>query len=370
MNGPVEIYYYENCRKRYLATVSKRKIAQNTVKISLRPVSFALAIAAFVLLMLASPAWSRQNEYQKISASLRRLDSAPYAKVEEIGKSAEGRPIYAIFLTSSEGPVDRMRLLVLCGQHGNEPAAASAMIELAEEMANTTDPKRIEELKKAVTVIVPAVNPDGLIRRTRHNANGIDLNRDWIIPTQPETRAVTRLIERLRPHVILDEHQWTDPDEQPSGIEMAGYGSETHLKLGRLLARGASADILVNGSALKLIPYSQNTSMGLAHRHFASQGICSMLLETSAGLSADRKNGVYKAFTSRLISILASPPGGPVTQTLQTTVAMNRSMDIRLPVLMADKKKTPGFPYWLVMLAAACYFAIRYSYIAENEEYN
>lgn len=73
-------------------------------------------------------------------------------------------------------------------------------------------------------VILPVVNPDGLARRTRRNARGVDLNRnfptkDWAPGnarrrnyggpkplSEPESRALHRLILRLRPQWIIAVH--------------------------------------------------------------------------------------------------------------------------------------------------------------------
>jgi protein MpaA len=77
---------------------------------------------------------------------------------------------------------------------------------------------------KATWIIVPLVNPDGFALRKRRNARGVDLNRNF--PTrnwqpgsprsrmyggpspasEPETRAVMRIIARYRPDRIVTIH--------------------------------------------------------------------------------------------------------------------------------------------------------------------
>ncbi|MDO8631751.1 MAG: DUF2817 domain-containing protein [Phycisphaerales bacterium] len=77
---------------------------------------------------------------------------------------------------------------------------------------------------KATWIIVPLVNPDGFALRKRRNARGVDLNRNF--PTrnrqpgaprsrmyggpspasEPETRAVMRIIERYQPDRMVTIH--------------------------------------------------------------------------------------------------------------------------------------------------------------------
>ena len=55
--------------------------------------------------------------------------------------------------------------------------------------------------------LVHQLNPDGYARRSRFNARGVDLNRDFLAATQRETRIARNLILRLRPDVTIWFHQ-------------------------------------------------------------------------------------------------------------------------------------------------------------------
>ena len=132
------------------------------------------------------------------------------ARVIVLGRSADGRPIRAVEVGDPGGT----RVLVVGCVHGNEPAG----IAVAQRLERSS-PRAID------LWIVPVLNPDGLAARTRGNAHGVDLNRNfpwrWRPLTgvyasggralsEPEARIAYRLILRLRPHVSVWFHQHLD----------------------------------------------------------------------------------------------------------------------------------------------------------------
>ena len=74
--------------------------------------------------------------------------------------------------------------------------------------------------------LVPALNLDGVLAKTRTNGNGVDLNRnlpsnDWnpkafndryppgpSANSEPENQALTAYLERTRPRFIVSLHSW------------------------------------------------------------------------------------------------------------------------------------------------------------------
>ena len=126
------------------------------------------------------------------------------------GHSAEHRPLQAT--RGGEGPV---KVLVVGAIHGNE-AAGRAVV------------RRLRRARPAPGVqlwLVDSVNPDGIRDGTRQNARGVDLNRnfghrwrsggrpfDTFFPgrrafSEPESRAVRRLVRRIRPAITVWYHQ-------------------------------------------------------------------------------------------------------------------------------------------------------------------
>jgi len=104
------------------------------------------------------------------------------------------------------------------GIHGDEPTAASLAHKLCELLKS--HPRLWEN--RSVAVICQA-NPDGLARGTRGNSRGVDLNRNFPArnwrpspsgryhggpspQSEPETRALVRAVEMLKPGRIVSIH--------------------------------------------------------------------------------------------------------------------------------------------------------------------
>jgi protein MpaA len=109
---------------------------------------------------------------------------------QQLGRSWQGRPIEVVHV-QGEGP----RILVVGCIHGNECEGAEVTRILAGSRPGVD------------LWIVYQLNPDGFARHRRGNARGVDLNRDFVAATQPETRIARQLILRLRPDITIWFHQ-------------------------------------------------------------------------------------------------------------------------------------------------------------------
>jgi beta-N-acetylhexosaminidase len=133
--------------------------------------------------------------------------AAPGERV--IGRSTEGRPIRAVRVGS---PRARVKLLVVGAMHGNEPAGRAVVDRL----------RRVKPPRGIALWLIEDANPDGSAAGTRHNAAGVDLNRnfpyrwrhqDGVYESGPgpaseaETQAIQRFVERERPRITLWYHQ-------------------------------------------------------------------------------------------------------------------------------------------------------------------
>lgn len=114
-----------------------------------------------------------------------------------IGKSVKGKPIYQVITNQ---PAVKQWLVVLGRQHPPEVTGAMALFPFVDTLLGNSELARYFRQQYNI-VIVPNMNPDGVeLGFWRHNANGVDLNRDWNKFKQPEVIAVDKLLSDLVAH--------------------------------------------------------------------------------------------------------------------------------------------------------------------------
>ena len=131
--------------------------------------------------------------------------------------SVESRPI-ALYSNIDIMATDQAPLLMIGGTHGDEiegVVLAQGLLDwLLQHHRQIAQP----------WILVPNMNPDGVAKNQRTNANGVDLNRNYpdtrwsaeyddpiYYPgqaplTEPEVQAIVALIERVRPSLIIHFH--------------------------------------------------------------------------------------------------------------------------------------------------------------------
>lgn len=115
-----------------------------------------------------------------------------------LATSVEQRPIYG--LTLGQG---KTKLLLWSQMHGNESTTTRALMHLITWLL---EPAQSELLHTLSIHIIPQLNPDGAQAYTRHNAVGVDLNRDAIALSQPESQCLRTYFDRLQPDYCFNLH--------------------------------------------------------------------------------------------------------------------------------------------------------------------
>ncbi len=97
---------------------------------------------------------------------------------------------HELVVLTRPGEPDGPHIYISTGIHGDEQAGPEAIFRLLEDSAC---------LPRATWTIFPLLNPEGFDRNTRENADGLDLNRDYLHPTARESIAHRAVIDELGP---------------------------------------------------------------------------------------------------------------------------------------------------------------------------
>ncbi len=121
-------------------------------------------------------------------------------KVDKIGNSVLGKPIYLINLGSGA-----KKILAWSQMHGNESTTTKGLVDFINFLShNSLEAKQI--LSNYTLYFIPMLNPDGALLYTRENANHIDLNRDAYLQTQPESKILNSCVEKIKPDLCFNLH--------------------------------------------------------------------------------------------------------------------------------------------------------------------
>ena len=174
-----------------------------------------------VLLIIVSAGHLQAGRLNKSRTILRKTITA-YRHIKNspvgwkvLGYSCRKRPIYYREFGSGQKTV-----LIIGGMHGDEPAATMSVIKFGKYLHSCP-----ELITGSRVVLIPCINPDGLMRGTRTNSRGVDLNRNFPSSTwraeyvksynnpgklpasEPETVLMVNAIFNCRPWLIIQVHQ-------------------------------------------------------------------------------------------------------------------------------------------------------------------
>lgn len=268
------------------------------------------------------------TSYRQMTAQL-NADAArsPFLRIASLGKSARGgRGLWLVRVADPRrDPTQTTRVLILCRQHGDEPASTEAVLHLLHRLAGGLEPDLQRTLSQVTLYVVPMMNPDGAEANTRVNGVGADLNRDWGVFGQPETRAVSSAAVLLRPDFVLDAHNWDGDDEYDADcLEVPREMMSPAGKAAHVMQQETVGALDRLGYSIHPTAWGEDAKPTLAHRWFTHQHIPSALVETHYGSPLDRadylhRQGLYVALIEHLARRFALAGGtgrapGPVRE--------------------------------------------------------
>lgn len=226
-------------------------------------------------------------DYTQLTEYYRRLAAASDRVVlQEIGQSTQGRPMYVLFISSTDNirQLDRWRSIserlarardvdeaearrlsregkaivwLDAGLHSTEVAHSQFAPLLAHHMATDESEETRRFRDDVVVILMPGMNPDGhdivvdWYRRNLgtpfettsppwvyHEYVGHDINRDWFMITQEETRHISRVLyHEWYPQIIFNHHQ-TAPF--PARIFIPPFADPVNPLIPPLVVRGVN----------------------------------------------------------------------------------------------------------------------------------
>ncbi len=199
------------------------------------------------------------TRHDLIVAYLTKLaETSDRASIYQYGKTHEGRKLVILTITSPENLsnlatlkeqhlafADPSKNVTNYGDvplfinlaynvHGNEPSSSEAALLAAYTFAASNSSEVLKYIDNAVIMIDPTINPDGRDRHTqwansyqgtpnvsdpqdaehneywpggRTNHYWFDLNRDWLLAINPESRGKLKWFHEWMPNVVTDFHE-------------------------------------------------------------------------------------------------------------------------------------------------------------------
>lgn len=261
----------------------------------------------------------------------------PTAHLDFFGTTREGRPLPLLVI--ADPPIakpeeakksGKLVVLVFANIHAGEVDGKEALLEFAREL---TDQKNHPLLKDLVILLVPNLNPDGNEKfgnhrpeqngpplvGTRANAQGLDLNRDFVKLESPEIRALVKLVNAWNPAVIIDchttngsKHRYTltyDGPRYPSTADNAKWTDGT-------LFPAVAKKMKIAPSGYDIGPYGNfnkdrtkwETYPALPRysiQYFALRGVIGILSESYSHASFKDRIAATKAFVTACLEVVA-----------------------------------------------------------------
>lgn len=151
------------------------------------------------------------------TAFLSELASNAKVAITELAPSPAGRAIRLVQVGHTGNPS-----LFVASPHGDEPSGREGILQWVRDLATSTDPEVVAYLDKFTVYAIPTCNPDGIVRNARGSGNWVDINRDHLVLSQPETRNIAHVKQMYHPQIALDLHD--DVNQHDYTLTTAGSG--------------------------------------------------------------------------------------------------------------------------------------------------
>lgn len=222
--------------------------------------------------------------------------------IEVVGQSVLGKPIYQHLVGSG-----KTRVFMWSQMHGNESTTTKAVFDFI-NLLHSDEKIGIELQKEFTFCILPMVNPDGAEVYTRENANKIDLNRDSIDLSQPESKILRKVFDYFKPNYCFNLHDQrtifgAGTFGNPATISFLAPSYNEEREVNPVRAKAMQVIVAMNKELQKHISgqvalFDDGFNPNCIGDQFTSQGVPTILFE-----AGHYQSDYYREFTRKMIFI-------------------------------------------------------------------
>lgn len=176
--------------------------------------------------------------------------------IKVAGYSAQQREIY--LLTIGEGPTS---VLLWSQMHGDEPTGTRAFFDLFNFLQADDEHNALRQLILADCTLyfIPMLNPDGAEKNERRNAQGIDINRDFLQQQSPEAQLLAQLYQKIKPDFGFNMHDqevlWSvEGTKQPASISLLAPPADNQASVSPTRLKAIQLTSAINEMLSTIIP--------------------------------------------------------------------------------------------------------------------
>jgi len=222
--------------------------------------------------------------------------------IELVGQSVLGKPIYQHLVGSG-----KTRVFMWSQMHGNESTTTKAVFDFI-NLLHSDEKIGIELQKEFTFCILPMVNPDGAEVYTRENANKIDLNRDSVDLSQPESKILRKVFDSFKPNYCFNLHDQrtifgAGTYGNPATVSFLAPSYNEAREVNGVRAKAMQVIVAMNKELQKHIPeqvalFDDGFNPNCIGDQFTSQGVPTILFE-----AGHYQSDYYREFTRKMIFI-------------------------------------------------------------------
>jgi hypothetical protein len=219
-----------------------------------------------------------------------------------IGKSVLGKPIYQYIVG-----VGATKVFMWSQMHGNESTTTKALFDFL-NLINSNEELGNRLMNEFTFCILPMVNPDGAELYTRENANKVDLNRDSIDLSQPESQVLSKVFEEFKPHFCFNLHDQrtifgAGTSGLPATVSFLAPSYNEQREVNEVRAKAMQVIVGMNAELQNYIPgqvslFDDGFNPNCIGDQFTLQGVPTILFE-----AGHFQNDYYREYTRKMIFI-------------------------------------------------------------------